>query len=173
MAGFVVDAQTGRRPRGRKGIDGHPRQDLVVGPRVGVGPIVELLVDPGEQADGGVGEGVAEGLGFGALFDAVAAAFLEEPFGAGEAGVVAGAVRGEGVLEGEEWVGGPGWGGGARHVYVGGEAVVRVEEAHDAGYHGAPVAALGYCGGRCECFSWRREGFGREGPGGWRKGKTG
>ena len=33
----------------------------------------------------------------------------------------------------------------ADHVDVGGLDVVRVEEAHYAGDHSAPVAALGYC----------------------------
>lgn len=106
---------------------------------------MEFFVDPSEQADGGVGEGVAERLRFGALFGAVAAAFFEEPLGAREAGVIAGLVGRERVLKGEERVRCPGWGRGSGHVYVGGQAVGGEAEAHDAGYHCAPVAALGYC----------------------------
>ena len=44
----------------------------------------------------------------------------------------------------EEGVGENGGFVAADHVYVGGADVLGVEEAHYAGYHCAPVAALGY-----------------------------
>ena len=48
VAHFVVDPRAGGGPRGREPVDGDPGEDFVVGPRVGVGPVVEFLVDPGE-----------------------------------------------------------------------------------------------------------------------------
>ena len=48
------------------------------------------------------------------------------------------------MLGGEEGVGGEGRLVAANHVDVGSTDVIRVEETHDAGYHAAPVAALGY-----------------------------
>ena len=56
------------------------------------------------------------------------------------------------MLEGEERVGGPGWAGTADHVDVGGADGGGVEEAHDAGYHAAPVAALGCWWGLACCM---------------------
>ncbi len=52
---FVVDPRAGRGPGGREPVDRDPGQDLVVGPGVRVGPVVELFVDPGEQGGGAVG----------------------------------------------------------------------------------------------------------------------
>ena len=48
VAHFVVDARAGGGARGREPVDGDPGEDFVVGPRVGVGPVVEFLVNPGE-----------------------------------------------------------------------------------------------------------------------------
>lgn len=58
MRGLVVDANVRGGPRGREPVDADPGEDLVVGPRVGIGPVVQLLVDPGEQRDGAVSESV-------------------------------------------------------------------------------------------------------------------
>ena len=55
---FVIDAQTSCRAGGGMPVDGHPSEDFVVGPGVLVDPVVELLVDPCEEAGGAVGEGV-------------------------------------------------------------------------------------------------------------------
>ena len=147
MRSLIIDPQIRSRPRGAEPVDRHPRQDLVVRPGVIVRPKVEFLVDPGEQADGAVAETVAEGLGLGGLLETVARAFLGEPGGAREARLLAGSVRGEGVAEGEKRGGSPGWAAGAYHAEVGGADGGRVEEAHDAGYYAAPVAALGHCSG--------------------------
>ena len=46
---------------------------------------MEFFVDPGEEGGGAVGEAVAEGLRLGALDLVVAAAFLLEPLGSGQA----------------------------------------------------------------------------------------
>ena len=54
MAGFVVDAEGGGWAGGGEEIDGYPGEDLVGGPGVGVGPVVEFFVYPCEQADGAV-----------------------------------------------------------------------------------------------------------------------
>ena len=108
---------------------------------------MQFLVDPGEEADRRVGERVAEGLRLAGLLGAVAAAFGEEPGAAGEGGAVTRRGREDRVLQAEDGVVRPGGGGGPRHVDVGGQGVGGVEEAHGAGYHGAPVAALGYWGG--------------------------
>ena len=102
MGGFVVDAQGSGGPAGGgEEVEGDPGEDLVGGPRVGVGPVVELFVDPGEAGDGAVGEGVGGRLGLGALEVAVAAALGREPVGAGQAGPFGGAVGRQGVLERE------------------------------------------------------------------------
>lgn len=42
-------------------------------------PIVEFFEDPGEKRDGGIGERVADGLGFCALEKVVAVGFFAEP----------------------------------------------------------------------------------------------
>ena len=118
MHRLVVDPRVGRGTRGAEPVDGDPGAHLVRGPGVGVGPVVQLLVDPGEQRDGGVGQGVAEGLRLGGLFGAVAGAFVEEPARAREAGALAGRGRGEGVLGGQERVGGPGGADPVVHVDV-------------------------------------------------------
>ena len=76
VAGFVVDAEGGGGAGGGEEIDGYLGEDFVGGPGVGVGPVVEFLVDPCEQADGPICQCVAEGLGFGPLLGAVAGAFL-------------------------------------------------------------------------------------------------
>ena len=139
---FVIDAEIGGDAGGAEPVDGDPGQDLVVGPGVGVGPVVQLFVDPGQEADGAVREGVAECLRFGLLFPTVAAAFREEPVAAGVAGLFARGRGGEGMLGGEDGVGEEAGSVAADHVDVGSHDVLRVEEAHDAGYHAAPVAAL-------------------------------
>lgn len=101
---LVVDAQARGGTRGAVPVDGHPGQDLVFGPGVTVGPIVELFVDPGEEADGGVGESVAQRLRLRGLFTVVAAAFLLEPGVAARAAPFAGVVGGECVLQVEDGV---------------------------------------------------------------------
>ena len=106
---LVVDALTGGGPGGAEPVDADPGKDLVVGPGVAVGPVVQFLVEPREQADGGVGDGIADRLGFGALLEIVAGAFGREPFRVGVAGFLGG---GEGRLlcfEEEGWVGARIW----------------------------------------------------------------
>ncbi len=76
VGGFVIDAETSRGPRSGELVDRDPSQDLVGGPGAVVRPVVEFFVDPGEQASGAGGEGVAEGLRFGGLLGAVAGAFF-------------------------------------------------------------------------------------------------
>lgn len=44
---FVIDANARGRSSGGEPVYRYPRQDLVVGPLVAVGPVVEFLVDPG------------------------------------------------------------------------------------------------------------------------------
>lgn len=65
---------------------------------------MEFFVDPGEEGDRAVSQGVADGLRFSALEEVVAEAFFIEPGGAGDAGLFAASVWGCGVLEGEERV---------------------------------------------------------------------
>ena len=137
---FVVDADIRGRARGAEPVDADPRTYFLVRPGVVVGPVVQFLVDPGEQRDRAVGERVAEGLGFGGLFGAVAGAVGEKPGRAGNAGALAGVVGGQGVLRGQERVGGPGRTGPVVHIGVCGEAVVGVEEGQGARDVQAPVA---------------------------------
>jgi len=87
VLGLVVDALAGCRPGGGEPVDGDPGQDLVVGPCVAVGPVVEFLVDPGEEADRAVGHAVANCLGFRRLLLVVAGAFRHEPFAVFVAGI--------------------------------------------------------------------------------------
>lgn len=96
---LVVDAHAGGGAGGGEVVERDPGEDLVVGPGVGVGPVVEFLVDPGQEGGGAVGEGVAEGLGLGALDRVVAAAFLKEPVRSGEPRFFEVAVGRDGVSE--------------------------------------------------------------------------
>lgn len=95
MQRLVVDERSGGGPGGREPVDGNPSQDLVVGPGVRVRPIMELLVDPGEEGDRAIVQGVADCLGFGGLFGEVAAAVAGPPvFEALETFGFAGGVQG-------------------------------------------------------------------------------
>ena len=51
---FVVDPEAGGGAGGGEEVETDPGQDLVRRPGVGVCPVVEFLVDPGEQGDGAV-----------------------------------------------------------------------------------------------------------------------
>lgn len=79
---FVVYSRVGCRSCGGELVDRYPCKDFVVGPGIAVGPVVELLVDPGEESYGGVGERYTDGGGFGALQGVVAEGVFVEPFGA-------------------------------------------------------------------------------------------
>jgi hypothetical protein len=79
MCSLIIYPGTGSRSCCRKPVYGNPGENFVVGPRVGVGPVMEFLVDPGEECDWGIGEGVADGLGFCALEEVVAVGFFAEP----------------------------------------------------------------------------------------------
>ena len=104
LGGFIIDAQGSRGARSAVPVDGDPGQDLVVGPGVTVRPIVEFLVHPCQQADGGVGERVAQCLRFGGLLQSVTASFLQEPVRPNRAVPFAGVGGRELVLEVEEGV---------------------------------------------------------------------
>lgn len=67
-----------------------PGDELVFGPGVVVGPEEELVGHPGEEAEGGVVQGEAQGTGFGPLDSAVGGLGGEEPGAAGEAGLLEG-----------------------------------------------------------------------------------
>lgn len=56
MEGFVVDADTGSRASGGEEVDGHPGEDLVIRPGITICPIVQLFIDPGQEANGAVCE---------------------------------------------------------------------------------------------------------------------
>lgn len=57
MEDFVVDPMSGARARATKLVNGDPGKELGGGPRVGVGPSVELFGDPGKESQGGVVQG--------------------------------------------------------------------------------------------------------------------
>ena len=48
VSDFVVNSGTGGRAGGREVVYRDPGEDLVVGPWIVVGPVMEFLVDPGE-----------------------------------------------------------------------------------------------------------------------------
>lgn len=50
-------------------------------------PVVQLLIDPGEEADGAIGERIAKRLRFGGLQHAVARPLCEEPVCPDQAGL--------------------------------------------------------------------------------------
>lgn len=54
-------------------------------------------------------------------------------------------IGGKGVLGSENRIGEESWGVATDHVYVRSHDVLRVKQAHDTGYHTAPVAALRDC----------------------------
>lgn len=139
-----IDTHTGGGSRARELVDGDPREDLVVGPGVGVGPVVQLLVDPREQPQGGVGEGEAERGRLGALLGAVAVSRDLELRRARQAGLLLLGVGEDGVEEVLERAL-EGWAAGHDGVDVRGQAVGWVLDCHEAGDEEAPVAALGHC----------------------------
>ena len=69
---FVVDVAGGSRAGAAELVDADPGEDFVVGPGVGVSPVVELLVDPGEQGDRGVVESKADRARLAGLEEVVA-----------------------------------------------------------------------------------------------------
>lgn len=102
MRSFVVDTNARGRSRGREPVDRYPSQDLVVRPLVAIGPVVEFLVDPGQERDRAVGQCETDRLGLGALKEVVAVAFILKPCGSVPSCFLPCAVRSNGVLEGEE-----------------------------------------------------------------------
>ena len=82
VCGFVVDAEAGGWAGSREPVYADPGQDLVVGPGVVVGPVMELLIYPCEQTNGAVCDRVTWGLWLGGLDGAVARAFFDEPLAA-------------------------------------------------------------------------------------------
>jgi len=76
---LVVDPRACSRPSGREPVDRNLCQDFIVGPRVAVGPVVELLVDPCQQPHRRVCEGCSNRRWSGCLFDVVAQPLFEEP----------------------------------------------------------------------------------------------
>ena len=52
MEGLVVDSEAGGGAGEGEMIYGYPGEDFIVGPGVGIGPVVELFVYPCQQADG-------------------------------------------------------------------------------------------------------------------------
>jgi hypothetical protein len=58
MSRLVVDPYMRIRPRGTEPVNTQPRANLVVGPRIIICPVDQFLVDPREQRDGTVCEGV-------------------------------------------------------------------------------------------------------------------
>ena len=140
---LVVDARGRGGAGGAEPVDAHPGADLVVGPGIAVGPVVQLLVDPRQQRGGRVCEGVADCLRLRRLLVAVAGAFVQEPGQAGEGVFLTLGVWREGVLQGEARVLGPGRARAVVHVDVCGAASAGVENGHCARDEHAPVAALG------------------------------
>nr|POE65110.1 hypothetical protein CFP56_34778 [Quercus suber] len=131
------------RPGSAEPVDADPRADLVVGPGVVVGPVVQLLVQPGEQGDGAVGQRVAGRLRLGRLQRAVPGALGVEPGGALQALALARAVRPQRVLEREPRVLRPAGRPAADvEVDVRSLARLRVQQRQRARDVEAPVAAL-------------------------------
>ena len=68
---LVVYSQTRRRPGCREPIDADPRQNFVISPWIVIRPVVQLFVDPCQQAYRTICEAVAESLRLGALFQSI------------------------------------------------------------------------------------------------------
>jgi hypothetical protein len=49
---FAIDTMRGAGSGTAELVDADPGQNLIVGPGIAVGPVVEFLVDPGEQGEG-------------------------------------------------------------------------------------------------------------------------
>ena len=90
---LVVDAQIGGYAGGGEPVERHPGDNLGVCPGVGVCPLVQFLVQPGEEACWAGGERAAESLRFCALRYIVAHSVGRVGCCAGEAGAF---VRGVG-----------------------------------------------------------------------------
>lgn len=111
---------------------------------------MQLFVDPGEEADGGVSEGITQRLWLRVLFLSVTSSLFQEPFRAVCGGLFTGAVGRELVLEIEYRIGEQDWLVAEDHIDVDRLDVIRVEERHDPGDHTTPVAALGNVAGIAE-----------------------
>lgn len=138
----VVNSLRRVRPRTAERVDANPGENLVGGPLVVVRPVVQLLVDPGQEPDGRVRHAVADGLWFGGVFDHVAVADFVVPFCAGEAGFLGVGEGGQGRARGEGGEGagrGFGWEG---EVGVHRDAVVGVLGYEHPGDEAAEVTAL-------------------------------
>ena len=79
MGSFVIDPDTRCGSGFRKPVDRYPGQNLVVGPPVAVGPVVQLFENPGQEGGRTVSECIADGLGFGALKEVVSITLIHEP----------------------------------------------------------------------------------------------
>ena len=75
---LIVEVQTGRGPREGEVINADPGKDLGVCPGVGIGPVMQLLIYPGEKADGAGGKAVGEGQRSCGLESVKGIAFISE-----------------------------------------------------------------------------------------------
>lgn len=72
MHGLVVDSMRSTGASTTELVDRYPGEDLVVGPGVGICPVVQLLIDPCEQCYRGVIKRVGQRLRLGGLLDIIA-----------------------------------------------------------------------------------------------------
>ncbi len=64
---LIIEIQARRGTGDGEVVDADPGQDLGVGPGVIVSPVVQLFVEPGEEARGAGGKAVGQGEGSGGL----------------------------------------------------------------------------------------------------------
>ena len=144
MHNLVVDHMRRPRPSSAEGVNAHPRENLVLRPRVRIRPVVHLLVDPRQQRNRAVVQRVRQRLRLRRLLGVVAAPFLLEPVRSREAGRFLLVVGAQGVLQRQDGMLGPSWRIAANHVYVARSAGLGIECSDGAGDVEAPVAALGH-----------------------------
>ena len=138
---LVVDAEAGVGAGVAEQVDADPGEDLVLGPRVRVGPVAQLLVDPREQAHGAVGHPESGGVRPRALDLQVPGPMRARAHRPLEPSLLRRRVAAREVLQQQQRRPQR----RLRHdeVHVRREHVARVERPHQAGDVEAPVAALG------------------------------
>ena len=135
-----------RSPRSPATIRIHtdPGKQLLLGPLVPIGPVVQLLIHPRQQRHGAIIQRIRQRLRLGALLDEIPASLDAEPRRARQPRLLLRRVRRERVLQGQQRVRGERGRGRDHEVDVRGFAGGGVQVADRARYEEAPVAALGH-----------------------------
>lgn len=142
VSSLVVNTRAGSGTSSRKPVDADPRQNLIIRPRIAVGPIMQLLIDPGEEGDRRVCQRVANCLRLRTLQEIVTSGFLRKPLRPLEATFFGIGIWGKRMLQGKQRILLEFGGMGEEEVDMACLAGVGVQNAHGSRHVESPVAAL-------------------------------